>query len=72
MSRKFGNRISSVHGDADSKILLMELPWRFEGQKFGIQNSIGLFDLFAQKNKKGVWNSEFRTSVLGIAMAEQK
>ena len=24
---------------ADSELLLMELPWRFQGQKFGMRNS---------------------------------
>ena len=49
---------TSAHGDADSELLLMELLWRFQGQKFG--NSIALFDLLAQKSQKGTWNSEFR------------
>ena len=44
----------------------MELSWRFLGQKFGIRNFI---DLFAQKSQKGTWNSRFRTSAHGIAMA---
>ena len=33
---------TSLHGDADFQLLLMELPWRFQGQKFGIRNSIGI------------------------------
>ena len=31
--------LCSVHGHSDFELLLMELPWRFQGQKFGIQNS---------------------------------
>ena len=46
----------------------MESPWRFHEQKFGIQNSISLFDFFGQISQKGLWYSEFPTSVLRIAM----
>ena len=45
------------------------MEWGFHEQKFGIRNSIALFDLFAQKSQKGIWNSGFRTSAHGIAMA---
>ena len=40
---------------------LTELPWQFQGKKFGILNSIALFDLFAQKR---LWNSEFKLLTL--------
>ena len=41
---------TSVDGDADSELLLMELPWGFHEQNFGIQNSISLFDFISQKS----------------------
>ena len=47
------------NGDADSELLLMELPLRFQEQKFGIRNSMALFDFFGQIRQKGLWNSEF-------------
>ena len=31
-------------GIPNSELLLMELPWRFQGQKFGIRNSIGILN----------------------------
>ena len=31
-------------GIPNSELLLMELPWRFRGQKFGIRNSIGILN----------------------------
>ena len=55
-------------GIPNSELLPLESPWQFHKQKFGIWNSIALFDLFAQKSQKGIWNSEFRTSAHGIAM----
>ena len=53
----------------EPKLLSMDSAMRFQGLKFGIRNSIALFDLFAQKSQNGMWNSEFRTSAHGIAMA---
>ena len=52
----------------------MELPWRFQVQKFGIRNSIYLFDFLPKKVKKGdgipnfcPWNrhSNFMSRSLG-------
>ena len=31
-------------GIPNSELLLIELPWRFQGQKFGIRNSIGILN----------------------------
>ena len=44
--------LNSVDGDAVSKLLLMELPWRFQGQKFRIHNSITIFWLICPKKSK--------------------
>ena len=47
----------------------MELPWGFHGQKFGILNSKCQIAENGQKTGFSIWNSEFRTSALGITMA---
>ena len=41
-------------------------------QNFGIRNSIALFDLFAQKSQKGIWNSELLLMELPWRFREQK
>ena len=65
--QKFG--ILNSNRIPNSELLPLKSPWQFHEQKFGIRNSIALFDLFAQKSQNGMWNSEFRTSAHGIAMA---
>ena len=37
-------KVKKGYGILDSELLLMELPWRFQGQKFGIRNSIGILN----------------------------
>ena len=37
-----GKEVKKSNGIPNSVLLLMELPWRFQGQKFGIWNSIGI------------------------------
>ena len=46
-------------------------PWNRHGNSMNRSSEfhIALFDLFAQKSQNGMWNSEFRTSAHGIAMA---
>ena len=65
--QKFG--IQNSNRIPNSELLPLESPWQFHEQKFGIRNSTSHFDFFGQISQKGQWNSEFRTSVHGIAMA---
>ena len=60
----------SVHGDANSELLLvlMEFPWQILRHKFGIRNYIARFDLFAQKSEKWLRNFKFHEQKFGAGI----
>ena len=55
--RKGSSLGTSVHRDADSELLLMELPWRFQGQVQNAKFHIP-FLLFLGKKGNGIPKSE--------------